>query len=192
MHGRKVELETAILFKPFADLFTVVGGDVVQDDVNSGDGLGDLTIQIFEKGNKLLLSFAFETSAIGHAASGIKGSEELQRSFAFVFVLHEIGEVSRLGGLCPMQPAAGLERSLLVHRQNNLMWKKWPSIEVNHLVDPLVKLRISRPFRMQPHMISPRFEFMIRQDAIYSRGRYLVDDPVGHQLPSQFGAVPLG
>ena len=93
-----MELEAWMPGEPLPDLFAVMGGHIVQNQVDGGDRRRDFHIQVFEEGNEFALPLAVMSSAIDLASAGVEGGEELQRAIALVFMFNPVRNVARLGG----------------------------------------------------------------------------------------------
>ena len=111
---RELELKTRALLQPLPNLFAVMHGHIVQNQVNGGDRRRDFRFQVFEEGNEFLLPFALVSLTVDLAGAGVEGGEELESALAFVFMFNPVGDVARLCRSCRGKPRPGLERSLFV------------------------------------------------------------------------------
>ena len=93
--------------------------DVVAHEMNHRDVRINLAVQLRQKSQAFLLTFAISTVPIDLARAGIKGRKEIERPGALVCVFAPVGKVLGLGrqGWVP----TGMRRSggLLLHREHH-------------------------------------------------------------------------
>lgn len=78
-----MEKKTWVFAQPFHDLHALVDTQVVANDMNRGDVIRDLGIQIFQEADELQLSFAPETPAVNVTCPSIKRGKEVESSLAY-------------------------------------------------------------------------------------------------------------
>lgn len=96
MHRREVHDEPRMLGKPFADVFALMGTDVITHEMNRSDLLVNLPVQPFEKGDKFLLSLPLIALSLDLARTGVKGRQEVEHPGPFVLMLVAVRNVVRL------------------------------------------------------------------------------------------------
>ena len=192
MHGREVHDETRMLGEPFADVFPMMGPDVITHEMNRSDLLVNLPVQHFEKGDKCLLSLPLIALSIDLARTGVKGRKEVERPGPLVLMLVAVRNVLRLRWQSRRMTRSRLEGSLLVHRQDQLIWAQGTGIEVDQLGYGGIEGGVPRLLGREPHMMAPGFELMCRQNPAYGAHRDGCHHTLRDKLVRQFGTIPLG
>lgn len=192
MYGREVQEEPRMLLEPRAHLFSVMRGDVIEDKVNGRDRLQHLRIEVFEKGDELLLPLAVEGPAVDLATAGIESSQELESAASFVFVLDSVGDVPRQGRFGGVGTRPWLERGLFVGAQHNFVATDRTRVQIDDLSDAGIELPVAWRLGAEPHVRPPRLEFVRGEDALNGRCRDGLDDAFLHELTSYVPAKPSG
>jgi hypothetical protein len=192
MHGCEMHDNTRMVGYPFADFFPMMGTDMVAHQMNGMDALVTLGIPRFQKGDAFPLTLPFITVPIDLASTGVQGGKEMEGPCARILVLGPGGNLLRLGWPGRSVTRSRLQRGLLVHRQDHLIWTQRPCVEVNERGHGGREGGISRLFGIQPDMRAPGFELRCRQHPSHGGGGDVLNDPVRAQLPRQFGTIPRG
>ena len=109
-----VELESGMFFQPSLHLFASVHSQVIHHQMDFGDGGVDLTIQLLQELNELLLTFSLSRVGEDMANPSIEGCEEIQCTFSFVLML-DANRQSWFGRQCRRQASPLLQAGLLVN-----------------------------------------------------------------------------
>lgn len=192
MHGREVHDETRMLGEPSTDVFPMMGTDVITHEMNRSDLLVNLPVQHFEKGAIFVLSLPLIALSIDLARTDIKGRKKVERPGPLVLMLVAVRNVLRLRWQGRRMPRSRLEGSLLVHRQDQLIWVQWTGIKVDQLGYGGLEGGVPRLFGREPHMMAPGFELMRRQNPAYSSHRDGCHHTLCDELARQFGTIPWG
>ena len=162
----EVESKTRTLREPRSHLFAVMGRDVVEDEMNRRDLGRNFGIEMFEKRDVLLLTFAIERFSVDPAAAGIESGEQLERAAPLVLVLDTIGEIPHECGFGCMGARSRLKRGLFVDREHGLAVAKRARVEGDDLFDALVELGVAGRLGAQPHVGAPGFQLVRGKNAL--------------------------
>jgi len=84
--GREVAEEARMSGKPGTHEGTFVHLQMVQDEVDLGDGLGNLRIEVVQQGQELDLPFARGGASVDTARAGVEGGKEVEGTIPVVLV----------------------------------------------------------------------------------------------------------
>src|SRR5918996_4338210 len=166
--------------------------DIVTYQMNRADGLIDFHIHRFQKGNEFPLPLTIITVPVDLARTGVKGGKEIQRPRALVLMLHAVGPVVGLSWEGRGESGPRLQRGLLVHGEYYLIRPEGTGVEVNQVGDGGIEGSVPRVFGVQPQMMTPGLQLMRGQNPPHRRGRDVLHDPLGEELPRQLMTIPLG
>src|SRR5207245_3473055 len=133
MHGRKVQDEAGMGLKPRLDGLALVHAQVVEDEMDEGNGLGEAGVEKVEEGDKLLRALAGGVPADDFACSCVEGGEHLEHAVARVLVFdpYRLTSPSREGGGGAL---ARLDIRLLIHKEHDLVAAEATRVEVEELL----------------------------------------------------------
>jgi len=190
MHGREVEEKAGMRLHPLLDFLAMMGRDLVTDEVDPRDSGWNFPVQMLQEGNKLALPLARVTLTVDMAGPCIEGSKQIPRAVAPILMLDAVRGtgLARFGGV---QAWSGLQRSLFINTQDDLVGAERASVESDEGLHTFVKSSVAGMFGRQPQVMAPGFEFVMVQDPAYGGRRDLLDDPRADQFRGQFGAIPL-
>src|SRR5690348_5908024 len=148
-----MEGETRMAIEPFADLRVLMGGIVIEDDV---DGLfgRDLSLDLVEKADELLMPMLLHAAPDDLAFENVEGGKQSGGAVALVVVGHG-GGASLLQGQARLGTVERLDLALLVDREHDGMLGRI-DIKPDHvmqLVDErgiIRELELSDAMRLQP------------------------------------------
>jgi hypothetical protein len=163
MHGCEVKDKARMLGHPLEHLAAMMCTDIVTSEMNRLDGLLNLPVQLFQKGDAFLLSFAVITRPIDLTRPSIKGGNQIQDSSTLIFMLKAVGPVVGLGWQGRRWASPRRQRGLLVHRQHPLILAQWTSVERDQLGDRGLERGVSGLVGMEPQMMAPGLQLMGRQ-----------------------------
>ena len=161
VNGSEMKSEARMLAQPFHALFAFVDAQVVTHNMNHGDVIGDLAVEVLQEGDELLLPFPSKTSPVHSACAGIKSGEEIDSAFAdvFMFDTHRFVGFCRFGRLLS---GTGLQGCFLIETEHHLMGEQLPGVEVADFQHLSTERFISRCLGTQPHVMPPRFQVVSR------------------------------
>ena len=116
---REVEDKPLVTIEPIADLWMLMGGVVVEDDM---DGLvfGDLGVDHVEEADELLVPVALHVAPNHGSVEDIQGGEQRRGSIAFVIVGHG-AKTPFLHRQARLAAVERLDLAFLIDRQNDGM-----------------------------------------------------------------------
>jgi hypothetical protein len=116
---REVEDKSLVAIEPSPDLWMLMGGVVVEDDM---DGLvfGDLGVDHVEEADEFLMPVALHVASDHGPVEDIQGGEQRCGSIAFVVVGHG-AETPFLHGQARLAAVERLDLAFLIDRQNDGM-----------------------------------------------------------------------
>lgn len=114
MHGREGYDKSRRLGEPLADLWPLMGADMVTHEMKHRDVLINLAVQLFRKGQAFLLPFACVTPAIDPSGTGIQGRAEMEGTGTSGLVFRTVGQVLGLGRQGGMPTGPRLSGGLLI------------------------------------------------------------------------------
>lgn len=151
-----MEKKTWVFAQPFQDLLALVDTQVVANDMNRGDVIRDLGIQIFQEADELHLSFSPEAPAVNVACPGVKSGKEVERSLAGVFVFDPYGFLGfrRFGRLLS---SPGLQRGFFIKAEDYLVGMQRAGVQFAGFPHLGIECVIAGCLVPKPHVMSPRF-----------------------------------
>jgi hypothetical protein len=191
MYGRKVHHKARMVDEPFLDFLPMMRTDIVTHELDGADGLVNLRIQRLQKGDEFPLPLAFITVPIDVTRTGVKGGKKMERTSALILVRVPVGNVLRLGWQGWGATRTWLQGGLLVHGADPFIWPQWPGVEVNQLGHGGIEGSVPRLLGIEPDMLAPGFQLMGGQNPAHGGSGDILNDPLGNELPRQFGAIPL-
>jgi len=153
-------------------------------------GVGRALVDLLEELDELRLTLASPQNPDHLPAADVEGREQLQSALALVLVLQMHRNQTRLGGSRSRRPRAGLERGLLVERQNPLVGRERTRVELEDIEHVDAKRLVSRDLGTQPEMDAPRFELVALEDSLHGLRRDRLDDLPAHERASELRARP--
>ena len=75
MNRREVKGKARVFPQPFSDFFAMMRTDIIAHEMNRLDALVNLRVQLFKKGDELLLTLAWVTLPKDCSRTGIEGSK---------------------------------------------------------------------------------------------------------------------
>lgn len=72
-----MKLKSGMFLEPCLHLFSMVNAHIVANDMDEGDGIGSVPVDLFKKGNEFLLPFAAETLSDDISGSGVECGKEV-------------------------------------------------------------------------------------------------------------------
>lgn len=138
----------------------MMGADIVAHEMDHADVWINGLVQVFQKGDEFLLSFAFITLPIDLAGAGIKGGKEIEGSCPPVLVLTPVRKMLRLGGPGWMLAGPRLEGGLLIHGEDCFIRPERACVEVDELGNRGIECRVTGLLRVDPEMMAPGLEFV--------------------------------
>lgn len=160
--------EARMPLQPFADLLAMVRRDVVADEVNRLDRLGDLRFEMLEKGDKFLLSLAPVTLPVNASSPRVEPGEQVQGALSTVLVFDPVGD-TWLRWLRVVKAQTGLEGGLFVGADDDLVRSQRSRVEPDHLTHPRVEFSIPGVFGGQPHVVAPGLQLVVGEYATNRR-----------------------
>jgi hypothetical protein len=158
--GDEVESEALVPCKPCHHLGMLMGGIVIEDEVDGRLGRYG-GIDRFEKSDELLMSVAFHATADHPAFEDIEGGEQRRCAVSFVVMGHGPC-ASRLHRQPRLSSIECLNLALLVEREDEGV-RRWIDIESDHIPELLSEFRIARELEGFDPM---RGEMMSTPDAL--------------------------
>jgi hypothetical protein len=73
MHRREMKDEARMILEPLLQLLARMHFQIVADQVDRGDGCGQLALQLFKEGDEFRLPFALVTRAVNPARARVEG-----------------------------------------------------------------------------------------------------------------------
>ncbi len=157
---RKMEAPARMSAKPRPNFRVLVGGVVVEDDVNelSGRNLG---LDGVQEADKLLMAMALHIAADDGSVEDVERGEQRRRAIAFVVMGHRAGAAFLQGqtGLCAVER---LDLALLIDRQHDGVRRRI-DIEPDDIAQFVDELRIVRKLELPDPM---RLKAMGAPDAL--------------------------
>jgi hypothetical protein len=185
-----MEDKAGMTLQPLPDFFAVMRRDIVADHVNCRNRRGNLRLQRREEGDKLALAFPTMTLPVDTPSACIKGRKEVQRSIAPILMFDPVRQ-PRLRGFGGMEPRPRLQRGFFIKAEDDFLRLERAGIERDEGGHLGIEGCIAGMFRRQPHMMPPRFEFMMGENAAYRRGGNGLCDSRLDESTREFGAIPL-
>jgi hypothetical protein len=155
--------------EPHLDLLALVHLEIVQDPMNERDLRRNIPIQHFQKLAEFDLPLALVALAVDLSAAGVKRGKEVQGPRALLLMCH----AHRLPGTGrPGRRLAGTgwERGFLVDTEDFLRRTQRPRIQVAERPDAGAKRLVTRHFRTQPEVLTPRLQLRMIQHAAHGLG----------------------
>jgi hypothetical protein len=165
--------------------------DIVTHEMDDADGRVNLRLQRLQKGDEFPLPLAFITVPIDVTRTGVKGGKKIERAGALILVLVPVGNVRRLCWQGWGATGARLQGGLLVHGEDYFIWPQWPGVEVHQLGHGGIEGSVPRLLGIEPDMLAPGLQLMGGQNPAHGGRGDGLNAPLGHELPRQFGAIPL-
>ena len=158
-----MEDKAGMALQPLADFLAMMRGDIVADHVDRRDRRGNLRIKRGQERDTLALALAAMTLSVDTPGPGIKGREQVQCPIAPVFMLDAVGD-ARLRGFRGMEPGPRLQRGFFIEAEDHLIRPQGAGVERDDGRHLRIEGGIARMFRRQPHMMTPRFEFVMGEN----------------------------
>jgi len=190
LHRGNVHDNAWMLREPHADLLAMRRTDMVAHQLKRADGLIDCPIHRFKKGDAFPWSFTVSTVPIDLARTGIKGGHEMQRPGPLVLLRHVVGPVVGLRWEGRGKSGPRWPRGLLVHREAYRIRPEGTGVEVNQVGDGGTAGSVPRGFGVPPQMLTPGLQLRRGQHPPHRRGRDVLHDPLGAELPRQLVTIP--
>ena len=190
MSGRKVHPKARMVDEPFLDFLPVMRTDIVTHEMDGADGLVNLRLPHRQHGDEFPLPLAFITVPIDVTRTGVKGGKQSERPSTLLLVLVPVGNVLRLGWQGWGATRARLQGGLLVHGEDPFIRPQGPGVEVNQLGHRGIEGSVPRLLGREPDMLAPGFQWMGGQHPAHGGSGDVLNDPLGDELPRQFGAIP--
>lgn len=190
VHRRVVEHEARVTGQPRLDLLALVHPEVVQDDVDLCLLRREFPVQLLQERDELHLTLSIRCPSVDFAGSCVESGEKVQRALSLVLMLNT-HRLVRLGRQRRAKSRTWLEARLLVNTQNHFLRAKWPSVQLDDVLNRRSESRIPRHLRREPHVVPPRFEPVMRKDTPDGLGRNRGNEPAEDQLPGKLGTIPL-
>ena len=165
--------------------------DILAHPMTRANVLIDFHIHRFENGDEFPWPLPVITVPVDLARTSVKGREEMQRPRPLVLMLHAVGQVVGPGWQGWGWSGPRLQGGFLIEGEHHLICPEGTGIEVNQLGDGGIEGGVPRVFGVPPQMMAPRLHLRRGENPPYGRGRELLNDPLGDELPRQFVAIPL-
>ena len=185
-----MEHEPRMFGQPGLNLFSLVHAKVVEHDINDGDGRRDLEVQLLQEFDELLLSLAIGGVSVDFARARVERGEQIQGTTAIVLMLDAYWLIW-FGGQGRRIPGTRLQAGLLIFAQDHFMRPQPTRIEITDRPRQLREGGIARHLGRQPHLMTPRFQPVTRQNLSHAFDRDRPHDLRVDQLPPDLNAVPL-
>ncbi len=182
--GRQKEADKARMnCQPSLRTPSFVNTHVIEDEGDVRHGRRNLSIQVVEQSNELLLALPSPRTSVDLASTRIESRKQMQSICTLVLML-QANVSTRSSRKRRSQPRTRLQIGLLVHTQDEFIVGEGSSIQVNQGPHELGKTCVAGNFHREPQMVSPRFEFVRMQDAPDGFGRNAANHPLGLEVTS--------
>ena len=179
-----------MFFEPCPHHLSVVNADIIADEVNSSDFHRCRSFDLLEQLDEFHLPFASAQNAHHLAGARIKGSKEVKRPFACVFVFKTGWHQPWLRRARRRTPCSWLQRCFLIEAQHPFMSPEWSSIQIADLQNLFSKRLIPGRLGAQPVVNTPRLELVRCQDALHALRRDAVHHSGFPKGTRQFSTCP--
>ena len=140
-----MEGETRMPIEPFADLRMLMGRVVVEDDVDGPVG-GDLSLDLVEEADELLMPMLLHAAPDDLAFEDVEGGEQGSGAVALIVVGHG-GGAPLLQRQARLSAVERLDLALLIDREHDGMLRRI-DIEPDHVMQLIDEVGIIREFEL--------------------------------------------